>query len=230
MAGPNFGAGGYFLSRPVIRDDDYMSTELLPPSFLSLSDCLTDSAFEYWWNEENAAEAAAEFGVGKRRLPDLIDWYRSRLGPELGAPNVAFSTSVIYEFLREFVDDPSGFVILGCGLSEGHRIQLLENHEAPPDMGEYGVFEMLKDASVLEPGGQAMGFEILSYQYGLEHSWLYNSLERVVESQFGFRPNPTTGLLDSYDEAVEIAQFMNLGEIGAEPGTWFPWLVVQYQI
>ncbi len=222
-------SGGYFLTRRVLRNDRFMSSELLPASFVTLSGCLADFALEFWWNHENVA-GATRFGVNENRLPALIDWYREQFDRRLGAPNVAFSTDVISEFLQNFVDDTTGLVILGCGVSEEHQERLLQGHRTPEERGEYGVFKMLEGNHPLEPGGSALGFELMSYDLGLEHSWLCNSLEREVQSRYDIAPNLQTGLLESYEDAVTAADYISQDEVGAEPGTWLPWLVVQYPI
>ncbi|MBT8200830.1 MAG: hypothetical protein KJO36_09960, partial [Acidimicrobiia bacterium] len=71
-------------------------------------------------------------------------------------------------------------------------------------------------------------FEVLSYEYGLEHSWLCNRLEDDALAELGVSPNPRTGLLDSRQDATAVADWINEGSIGAEPGLWLPWLIVEY--
>jgi len=225
--GSLFRSGGYFLTRPVTRDDAFMSTDLLPPTLVSLSNCLGKSAFEYWWNEEHAAEAL-EFGVPEDRLSDLVAWYRRRFERDLGAPNVAFAPSVIHEFLEQFVEDATGLVILGCGLSAEHRTLLLEHAGAPAGLGEYGVFEMLERNVPLEPGGRVLGYEPVSYEYGLEHSWICNALETEAQARIGVTPDRDTGLLASYREGVSVADLINSDDVGSEPGMWLPCLIVRY--
>lgn len=222
-------AGGYFLTRPASRGDAYMATGLVPPTLITLSGCLADFAFDYWWNEQNVV-TAAEFGVDERRLPELIDWYVERFGDDLGAPNVAYSTAVIEDFVREFVDDSEGLVIVGCAVSTEHRGQLLERHRAADDSGEYGVIEMLDRNERLDPGADVHGFEPMSYEYGLECSWLCNSLERSAEAALGIRPDPRTGLVSTYGDAVRVVEHINRDDIGAEPGTWLPWLIATYAL
>jgi hypothetical protein len=222
-----FRSGGYFLTRPVTRDDGFMSTDLLPPTIMSLSNCLAKFAFEFWWNEENAAEAL-EFGVPEDRLSDLVAWYRSRFERDLGAPNVAFARSVIHDFLDQFVEDATELVILGCGLSAEHRTLLLEHARSPAGLGEYGVFEMLDRNVPLEPGGRVLGYEPVSYEYGLEHSWICNALETESQARLGVTPDRETGLLASYREGVSVADYINSDDVGSEPGMWLPWLIVRY--
>jgi len=205
-----------------------MSPELLPPTLVTLSSCLGDHAFEFWWNTENLDDAGT-FGVLEARYPELIEWYRGQFERNLGAPNVAFSRAVVDEFVTRFVGDPSSLVVLGCGLSSEHAA-MLDVHQTPRDRGEYGVFEMLQRNLPLEPGGRVLGFEPLSYEYGLEHTWLCSSLEQEVHAELGVSPDPETGFLRSYEDGVRVADYINRDDVGAEPGTWLPWLVVEYPI
>lgn len=228
MADREFLAGGYFLTRLIERNDEFMAPDLLPDRIMTLSSCLTHVALEFWWNQENVAEAA-DFGVPSDRRPDLITWYLDQFESRIGAPGVAFSTAVLREFVDRFVPDPSGLVILGCGLDAKSAARLIRDRRAPPERGEYGVFEMVEKHVPLEEGGTPQGFEVVSYEYGLEHSWLCNSLERDVHEQFGSEPNGR-GLLDTFEEAATVADYVNRDDVGAEPGLWLPWLVVQYPL
>ncbi len=222
-----FVAGGYFLTRPVVRDDVYTATDLLPPRFVTLSGCLAAFAFDFWWNEENVA-AASGFGVSARRFGELIAWYRERFGRDLGAPNVAYSTAVIREFVRGFVDDPDGLTLVGCAVSADDRTRLRDRHRSPGGGGTPGVIEMLDRDEPLDPGGVPLGFEPVSFEYGLECSWLCNSLERPAAAALGIRPDPATGLVATYDDAVRVVGYIGRDDVGAEPGTWCPWLLVRY--
>ena len=70
---------------------------------------------------------------------------------------------------------------------------------------------------------------MLSYEYGIEHSWLCNSLERDAAEQLGVTPN-SNGLIDLYDDADRVAEYANRDDVTTEPGLWLPWLIVQYPI
>jgi len=225
---PEFLAGGYVLTRPVERDDEYMSSELLPEPILTLSSCLADLALEYWWNEENVAQAA-DFGVPAPLWPELISRYLDQFGSSLGAPGVAYSPWVIREFVERFVSEPADLVILGCGIAPDHAARLIRDYRTPPERGEYGVFGMIERQVAFEDGGEPLGFEVLSYEYGLEHSWLCNLLEREAAEQFDMAPDPR-GFIDSFADATRVADHANRDDIGTEPGLWLPWLVVQYPI
>ncbi len=220
-------AGGYVLTRPVPAPD-YGEPGLLPESIRTVSGCLARLGFEYWWSEGNAADAV-DFGVGPDQIDQLVAWYRERFEKDLGAPNIAFSTAVIREFLDTFVANPDDLIILGCGLTSRDAERILASFPTPENMGEYGVRAMLERKQPLEPGGAELGYEVLSYEYGLEHSWLCNRLEDDALAELGVSPNPVTGLLDSHQEATAVAEWINAGSIGAEPGLWLPWLIVEYE-
>ena len=89
---------------------------------------------------------------------------------------------------------------------------------------------MLERNVPLEPGGSVVGFEPMSYEYGLEHSWICNGLETHAHSRLGVRPDPETGLLPSYHDGSMVAELVNGDQIGSEPGIWLPWLVVRYPV
>lgn len=89
---------------------------------------------------------------------------------------------------------------------------------------------MLERNVPLEPGGTVLGFEPLSYHHGIECSWLCNSLERSAEAALGIRPDPDSGLLSDVEDAVRVVEHISQDDVGAEPGTWLPWLVVRYPL
>ncbi len=221
-------AGGYFLTRPIDRPG-WTGPDLLPAVLHSVSGCLADQAFEFWWNENDASEATL-FGAPLTRLADVAAWYGQHFDVDLGAPNVAFSPAVISAFVDEFIEDTGGLVILGCGLAEADRERILVDHPADPGLGEYGVYLMLERGVPMEPGGEVLGFEVLSYEYGLEHSWLCNHLEEEARSVLRITPSLDTGLLDSYEEAAAVARYINEGDVGAEPGLWLPWQITRYPV
>lgn len=220
-------AGGYILTRRVARDDAHHSADLLPAWIVSAGPCLADMALEYWWNEANVAEAAG-FGVPESSWPELISWYTEQFETSIGAPGIARSPDVIHEFIDRFVTDRTDLTLLGLGLAPEHARELIDNWRSPPDRGEYGVFEMLERGVSLHPGGTALGYEVISYEYGLEHSWLCNSLETLAHERLGITPNEH-GLLASASEAAAVADMANDSD-AVEPGLWLPWLLVTYSL
>ena len=228
MSQDEFRAGGYLLVRPSTRDDEFMAADLLPRKILSLSSCLCDIALEYWWNEENVADAAG-FGVSQDRLSELTRWYLEQFDTRLGAPGVGYSVEVLREFVARFVPSATDLVILGAGVAPADSARLRSDYPVLPGRGKYGVYDMIERNLPLEPDGTVLGFEILSYEYGLEHSWLCNALERAAAERLDVIPN-SRGFIGSYEEAASVAEYANREEIGAEPGLWLPWLVVRYPL
>jgi hypothetical protein len=57
-------------------------------------------------------------------------------------------------------------------------------------------------------------------------SWLCNELETEVGKR-GIRVNEH-GLFEDFDSSLKFAEWLNTGEIGAEPGLWLPWLLLDY--
>ena len=72
-----------------------------------------------------------------------------------------------------------------------------------------------------------LGFEPLVFNGGLSCSWLCNGLETTVAEQLGIRPN-ASGLISTFEEACRCVEFISRDEIGAEPGLWLPWLVIEH--
>jgi hypothetical protein len=224
-------AGGYFLVRPGAEGDRYGASDLLPERVLSLSSCIADFALTTWWSLDNAVEAV-DFGVDERRLSDLVDWYRAHLDSSLGFPNVAFDRSVIGEFVHEFVDDPSDLRVIGGAISrlDTERLLAFEQAVASADLGRYGVCEMLERNLEPDAGGVVVGYEPVSFQYGLECSWLCNGLESGVAASLGFGPDPSTGLVAAIEDAARLTDLVNEGHVGAEPGLWLPWQLSTYEL
>lgn len=220
--------GGYFVTKLAARDDVTMSTDLLPPRFPTLSDDLAPFALRFWWNEENVREAA-EFGVAEDRFKELVAWYRERFDTDLGAPNVALSIDIAREFVTRFSSGAEDIVLLGAGLRADRVKRFLEEQATPPPWGEYGVYEALSRGAPLAETGDPLGFELLSYEYGLEHSWLCNGLEVDADRELDIRPN-RHGLVDTYEDGLRVAQYVSRDDVGAEPGTWLPWLLVRYPL
>ena len=75
--------------------------------------------------------------------------------------------------------------------------------------------------------GHILGFEPLVFNYSLSCSWLCNGLDTQVEEALGTKPNQH-GLIDSFDRAVKSVEYISRDDVGAEPGLWFPWLIIDH--
>jgi hypothetical protein len=85
---------------------------------------------------------------------------------------------------------------------------------------------ILKRRPVLETG-TPLGFEPLGFNVGLSCSWMCNGLEVTVNRDLGITPNPL-GLISTLSEALQCVAHISQDHVGAEPGLWLPWLLVDH--
>jgi hypothetical protein len=61
----------------------------------------------------------------------------------------------------------------------------------------------------------------------LEDSWLCNGLEQHCALKLQIQPS-ANGLLSSAEEAMRCCAEIDRDQVGAEPGSWYPILLVEY--
>ena len=96
----------------------------------------------------------------------------------------------------------------------------------------YGVSKVVRGGQPLAAGGQALGYELLSYDQNINDSWLCSGIERDMADQFGIRPN-AHGLIATLDEAMQVYDWIAEDEQRghrAEPEPYYPWLLVDYPL
>jgi hypothetical protein len=77
--------------------------------------------------------------------------------------------------------------------------------------------------------GSPLGHELLNTEGGHPcHSWICNGLEADFAKRMQAAVNEH-GYIDKFETARECTQAIDRGDIGAEPGPWFPWLIVRYE-
>jgi hypothetical protein len=91
--------------------------------------------------------------------------------------------------------------------------------------GRQGILDAALKMQPVSEGGRVLGFEPLVYDYTLSHSWLCNSLDTLVAEQLNIRPN-AHGFIDTFDEACKCIEYISREDVGAEPGLWLPWLII----
>lgn len=96
-------------------------------------------------------------------------------------------------------------------------------------MREDSLLIVLSRYERIDPSGAVMGFEILGDEgcYNF-HSCICNGLETDLKDDLGVRFNEN-GFIDSFEEAERSALFINQCE-DAEPGYWYPCLIVRYGV
>jgi hypothetical protein len=232
-----FVAGGYFLLKSVPRQM-WLSADLLPEDILSLSECISPSVQIYWGWHENGQAEARQFGVPEERLADLREWLT--LGERVHFSNVFYSVSAAQEFVAEFLPAVEHLHLLGIALPRGlvdaflqtNKQTVYNSTDGKYEEAEYGINEILRKGEPLSPYGHVLGFEVLSYNYHLGHSWLCNYLERKMHTLYGIRPN-SRGFIDTLEEAMQVYEWIAEDEQKgqrAEPEPYYPWLVVEYPV
>jgi len=228
-------SGGYFLTMAVDRPE-YVTAELLPSRLLSLSDCICDFIPNVWaveWASVEAEQRVAEalkFNVPSSALPDIVNWTTERMNTgALGWPCVFFSTRDARDFARRFLNVIPDLKLLGIALHTDLVDEFLSEEKPGPSQGEPGIYTAISSRKPLEPGGSELGWEVLCYEYGGFHSWLCNSLESDVAKKCGIKPG-AAGFIASANDALAAAEYCGREDVGAEPGFWAPWLVMEYSL
>jgi hypothetical protein len=76
--------------------------------------------------------------------------------------------------------------------------------------------------------GRLLGFELLNLEDGLVlHTWLCNKLETHCANALGIRPN-AAGCIETLEDAQRCREEISREEVGAEPGPWLPFALVEY--
>lgn len=220
-------AGGYVLKR--LADRENRSVELLPERLASLSRCVCDS-FEFWrvWNQQDTyGEWASAFGVTNDVWNNLVSWCVGKWDTEIGYPDIFYTLDVAHEFSGKFIKQrPQDVMLVGIGLHKG----FLDRWVAEDFGLKYGIEQMIAQTLPLAQDGQALGYEVVSCNYGLGCSWLCSGIEADAYREYGIRPTDY-GLLNTLDEAKKIISWIDEapGE-RAEPEVYFPWLLVEYPV
>ncbi len=224
-------AGGYFLVKSVERRE-WMSADLMPERILSLSGCLCPSAQVYWaWSDDEARD----FGVPEDSLPQT-----HQEDYDFDYPNVFLTLNAARHYSAGFLPEKDQLHLLGIGLPAALVDDFLQQkHQRVYDLNRQqwtteviGVSRAVAAGEALAAGGQALGYEVLSYEGSLGHSWLCSGLEREMHTLYSIRPNPH-GLIDSLDEAMQVYEWIAEDEQQghrAEPEAYYPWLLVEYPL
>jgi hypothetical protein len=227
--------GGYFITKAVARPA-YVSSGLLPPRIVSLSECMCDCVPDIWaieWtgvSPEDRTAKASKAGIAAATLDQVIRWTTQQMNTgAFGWPRVFFTIDDARVFAERFLSPDGDFKLLGIGLSTGVVEQFLVETAPGSSMGVPGVYTAVSRRTGLESGGTVLGWEVLCYEYGGFHSWLCNGLEVDVAEKYQIRPNET-GFITSAAEASAAAEYCGREDVGAEPGFWAPWLVVEYAL
>lgn len=222
-------AVGYFLVKPS-RRPDWASESLLPAEIISLSTCLCrqfpgDAIDWVQADEARRTEALAAIGIPEERQRAARDWATAEFERAFGWPAVFYSARVARDLRLRFCIDDTVRVI-GVAV-ESKRIDALLAATAPggPNAGKAGLLEVVERGETLATSVR-LGFELLNVGYAaIGCSWLCNGLDRHCSEALGIFPN-SRGLLASSEDAERCLAEIERDEVGAEPGAWLPFLLI----
>jgi hypothetical protein len=232
-------SAGFLVTRRFPRPD-FAAADLLPSVLVSGSSDLAAFIPDVWaiaWCGVEAADrraSAARLGIGPERVDAVVAEVTALIAndAQYGWPNVchAPAAAAVMKRLTEPADD---IVLLELALAQAHAARLIQASTPPPTapgqapFGEPGVRTALRRG--LSPGrdGRPLGIEPLCFDHALGCSWLCNGLEAVVARELGIRPNEA-GLIGSAEQAEQAVAYISRDEVGAEPGLWLPWLIIEH--
>lgn len=225
-------AVGYLLLRPFPRQP-WMSQALLPSEIVSLSECIStrfpDTTAIDWVKADEPARAERLDAVGVRpeRHGEARAWATAEFGVTYDWPGVFYSAADAAAARARFFGEESAVELIGLGLPETWLERFIAEATPPPPEpgyspeGESGYLKVARRREPLPLAG-VTGFEPVSfYRRTIGCSWLCNGLETHCAERLGIRPG-RYGLIDDLESAERCCAEISRGEVGAEPGTWFP--------
>jgi hypothetical protein len=234
----DFVSAGFFVTREVDRPS-YVSTDLLPDRIVSASACIAPFIPDTWcieWTQDSPdcrADDAKAFALDSGALGKVTAWVTPRFGKTIGWPNVLKDINSAKDLVDLFLSSLPDVKVLELGLHRSMTAEFSREAEPPPQKpgfgptGRQGVHEVILQGNPPAQGGNILGFEPLVFDGSLSCSWLCNSLDTVVEQVLGIRPSQY-GLIGAFDDARRCVAYISRDEVGAEPGLWLPWLIIDH--
>ena len=230
----NYYLGGYYLVEGISRPSS--SATFLPPTIWSISDCICSIYPNSWglpWvtsPDEELLSIQTRLGLTDSEFKDMRDSLHTAFNEErFGWPNVWLNRNDAQEFYRQYLQTIPDIKLLAIGIPATYFDECLKAAEPDPGMGKSGLYAGLLEPQKLADPDHALGFELLNVDAGnISHSFLCNHLEKEYRKmELSFNEH---GLLATYAEATRAEEFTNLYTTGAEPGPWFPWLIVEHPL
>jgi hypothetical protein len=243
----DFVSGGYFLVQPFLPPPD-RHPQFMPSSsgspLLTLSQCLAEILPDEWafmtWlptpTRESRESGAREWGIPSAAIDELVAWAIAQVeGGRVHHHDSFADVETAREFAARYVRLP-GVRLVGLGLSGDLVAQYLRDVERQSEVaggmrgGPNGVHDAVARWVLMEPGGRALGYEVLDVVLGeSRHSWHCHDVERQMADEFGIRPG-ALGLFERYVDAVRVADWCNDNEVGCGPAVWRAWRVEEYDL
>jgi hypothetical protein len=226
---------GYYVVR-LFEPPATLSGDLLPEKVLTVSPCLNESFPNSWaldWvkcTDEERAASASRLGIPSTDLPRVS----ARVGElfnsgALAWPNVWRQLEVARSVTRELLEESGDLALVGVGVPREFVAPLLSELAPQSQEGAPGVYLAALADERMSAGGSLAGWEVLGFERGACHSWLCNGIHVDAASRVE-RFLGALGLLESEAAAREILRIMAEDPEKAEPATWVPAAVVQYDL
>ncbi len=221
-------SGGYLICKPIRLGDTHPLHNRFE-SVRSGSTCLTEQfpSFELHGGTEESDESIVAAYPDQftntadlLRVRDLLSAMRA--DGRLEYPGTFTTLSAAREYLTNLHNVGGLLTLLGLSLSEQHAAAMLTDEPSPN-----GCIAMLS-RNLAPQRGNVLGWEVLGDDFNGFHSWYCNGIEADAE-KWGIVPNQF-GFIDSFEDAVRVAEHCNHPDTGAEPCDWAPWLVQQYPL
>jgi hypothetical protein len=227
---------GFYVTRLVARPS-YVSSELMPEHILSLSGCLANFIPDTWcieWSQDTQGsrlEEAETFELDSTALGEVTKWVTPQFDTHFAWPNTITDPDFAIQLVKRFLSTLPDVRILEIALHLSQMEQFCCEAKQFPQQpgsaptGRQGILDAALRMQPVTEGGRVLGFEPLVYDYTLSCSWLCNSLDTLVAERLNIRPN-SYGFISSFDDACKCVEYISREEVGAEPGLWLPWLII----
>ena len=229
-----FVSGGYYVVQYATRGDS-MSPTLLPPRFVTISNCLALHAIDTWtfaWTGDEPASRrknAAKLGWDDDTLAQVTAWCTAVFDEgRTGYPDVFLTVDDALRFVERFLAARDDVLVIGLALDELSAAAFVAEFAPDPRMGEPGASGALGANREPAPGGEVLGFDVLGWDSGGCHSFVCNGLERAFFEKLRARAN-AFGLYDDETVATRCAELPGSPGVGAEPALWQAWRVTRYR-
>jgi hypothetical protein len=174
-------------------------------------------------------------GIPASRVDNVVAEVTSLVadGGRYGWPNVCFTLQAAAVMQR--LAPATDLIVLELALGREHVAAFVAASIPPASLpghaafGEAGVRTGIRRDVAPTGGGHPLGFEPLVFDYALGCSWLCNGLESAAAQELGIHPNDA-GLIPSADQAARVVGYISRPDVGAEPGLWLPWLLIEHPL
>ncbi len=214
----SFTTAGYRLTHWIAADDERFDG--LPDRILTCSHDLTDFLLDRWVFAASPPPSA--FGIDGARLPLLREWANATLHQQWGWPGIFYTPAAAREFWQ-LAQPQQPVILLGLATPSAYVDALLRS--APDTAQPGGLAHMLAQRQPPEPGGVALGFELLQLDGDFLRSWHSRNLAPNLCRELAI-PIATNGLLATLDAAQACAEQL----FAREQAELTPWLLTQYAL